>query len=157
MDVGYEVLADEQVRTVTAVDTGRFTSPYLPVPTLRIGQRADGRWSWDPATLSIKGVDTNARNQQYVVQSFAPRLTPELLAESSAPVRGISEEFIRPPNNVPDIVRTTADTVTEGSRTAYAKAMAIQNYLRSVEFTYSLQSPSRAATTATGSLSWRTS
>ncbi len=56
-------------------------------------------------------------------------------------MRGISEEFIRPPNNVPDIVRTTADTVTEGSRTAYAKAMAIQNYLRSVEFTYSLQSP----------------
>ncbi|MBT2536321.1 DUF3488 and transglutaminase-like domain-containing protein [Arthrobacter sp. ISL-69] len=142
MDVGYEVLADEQVRTVTAIDTGRFTSPYLPVPYAPDSVNGlDGRWSWDPATLSIKGVDTNARNQQYVVQSTSPRLTPELLAESSAPVRGISEEFIRPPNNVPDIVRTTADTVTEGSRTAYAKAMAIQNYLRSVEFTYSLQSP----------------
>ncbi len=142
MDPGYEVLADEQVRLVTAVDTGRFTSPYLPVPYAPDAVNGlDGRWSWDPATLSIKGVDTNSRNQQYVVQSTVPKLTPELLSQSSAPVRGISDEFIRPPNNVPDIVRTTADKVTQGSRTAYAKAMAIQNYLRSVEFTYSLQSP----------------
>ncbi|CAN7276140.1 transglutaminaseTgpA domain-containing protein [Arthrobacter sp. LjRoot14] len=142
MDAGYEILADEQVRQVTAVNTGRFTSPYLPVPYAPDAVNGlAGRWSWDPATLSIKGVDTNSRNQQYVVQSTAPRLTPELLSQSSAPVRGISEEFLRAPNNVPDIVRNTADTVTAGSRTAYAKAMAIQNYLRSVEFTYSLQSP----------------
>ena len=142
MDSGNEILADEQVRQVTAINTGRFTSPYLPVPYAPDAVNGlDGRWSWDPATLSIKGVDTNSRNQQYVVQSTVPRLTPELLSRSSAPARGISEEFIRPPNNVPDIVRTTADTVTQGSRTAYAKAMAIQNYLRSVEFTYSLQSP----------------
>ena len=142
MDAGNEILADEQVRQVTAVNTGRFTSPYLPVPYAPDAVNGlDGRWSWDPATLSIKGVDTNSRNQQYLVQSTAPRLTPELLSRSSAPVRGIPEEFIRPPNNVPDIVRSTADTVTEGSGTAYAKAMAIQNYLRSVEFTYSLQSP----------------
>jgi transglutaminase-like putative cysteine protease len=142
MDPGYEILADEQVRLVTAVNTGRFTSPYLPVPYAPDAVNGlDGRWSWDPATLSIKGVDTNTRNQQYVVQSTIPKLTAELLAQSSAPVRGISEEFIRPPNNVPAIVRTTADKVTEGSRTAYAKAMAIQTYLRSVEFTYSLQSP----------------
>jgi transglutaminase-like putative cysteine protease len=142
MDPGYEILADEQVRVVTAINTGRFTSPYLPVPYAPDAVNGlDGRWSWDPATLSIKGVDTNSRNQQYVVQSTVPKLTPELLSQSSAPVRGISGEFIRPPNNVPDIVRTTADKVTAGSRTAYAKAMAIQNYLRSGEFTYSLQSP----------------
>ncbi|MFF1384815.1 DUF3488 and transglutaminase-like domain-containing protein [Arthrobacter sp. NPDC058288] len=142
MDAGYEILADEQVRQVTAVNTGRFTSPYLPVPYAPDAVNGlAGRWSWDPATLSIKGVDTNSRNQQYVVQSTAPRLTPELLSQSSAPVRGISEEFVRPPNNVPDIVRSTADKVTAGTNTAYAKAMAIQNYLRSVEFTYSLQSP----------------
>jgi transglutaminase-like putative cysteine protease len=142
MDAGYELLADEQVRHVTAINTGRFTSPYLPVPYAPDAVNGlDGRWSWDPATLSIKGVDTNSRNQQYVVLSSVPKLTPDLLARSSAPLRGIADEFIRPPNNVPDIVRTTADAVTQGSRTSYAKAMAIQRYLRSVEFTYSLQSP----------------
>src|SRR4029453_18329121 len=73
MDAGYEILADEQVRQVTAINTGRFTSPYLPVPYAPDAVNGlDGRWSWDPATLSIKGVDTNSRTQQYVVQSMVP-------------------------------------------------------------------------------------
>ena len=54
---------------------------------------------------------------------------------------GIPEQFLRQPANVPEIVRSTADTVTAGATTPYARAMAIQTYLRSGEFTYSLQSP----------------
>ncbi|WP_427173957.1 transglutaminaseTgpA domain-containing protein [Arthrobacter sp. 92] len=142
MDPGYEILADEQLRQVTAVNTGLFTSPYLPVPYAPDSVNGlDGRWTWDPATLSIKGLDTNSRNQQYVVQSTVPKLTPQLLAQSTAPARDISDEFVRTPGNVPDIVKRTADSVTKGSATPYAKAMAIQKYLRSSEFTYSLQSP----------------
>lgn len=142
METGHEILAPEQVRTVTAVNTGDFTSPYLPAPYAPeavIG--LSGRWSWDPATLSIKGTDTNSRNQQYLVRSTAPKLTTELLDQSSAPVSGIPEEFIRPPSNIPEIVRTTADTVTSNSRTAFEKAMALQRFLRSADFTYSLESP----------------
>jgi transglutaminase-like putative cysteine protease len=142
MEVGHEILAPEQVREVTAVNTGDFTSPYLPVPYAPEAVNGlTGRWSWDPATLSIKGTDTNSRNQQYLVRSSAPKLTTELLDQSSAPVRGIPEEFIRPPANLPEIVRTTADSVTENGRTAYEKAMAIQRYLRAGDFTYSLESP----------------
>ncbi|KRE59122.1 transglutaminase [Arthrobacter sp. Soil736] len=142
MDVGHEILAPEQVRQITAVNTGDFTSPYLPAPYAPEAVNGlTGRWSWDPATLTIKGTDTNSRNQQYLVLSSSPKLTTELLNESSAPVRGIPEEFIRPPANLPDIVRSTADSVTQNSGTAYAKAMAIQRYLRAGDFTYSLESP----------------
>ncbi len=141
MDSGFESAATE-VRVVTAVNTGQFTSPYLPAPYAPEAVNGlTGRWSWDPATLSIKGVDTNSRDQQYVVLSVAPQLTPDLLAQATGPVQGVPEQFIRPPDNVPEIVRTTAEAVTAGSTTAYARAMAIQRYLRSVEFTYSLQSP----------------
>ncbi|MGY2743243.1 transglutaminase family protein [Arthrobacter sp. UYCu723] len=141
MDSGLESIATE-LRVVTAVNTGQFTSPYLPAPYAPEAVNGlTGRWSWDPATLSIKGVDTNSRNQQYVVLSVAPQLTPHLLAQAPAPAQGVPELFLRPPNNVPEIVRTTAEAVTSGSPTAYAKAMAIQKYLRSAEFTYSLQSP----------------
>ena len=141
MDSGFESAATE-VRVVTAVNTGRFTSPYLPVPFAPEAVNGlTGRWSWDPATLSIKGVDANSRDQQYVVLSVAPQLTPELLAQATGPVQGIAEQFIRPPDNVPEIVRSTAEAVTAGSTTPYARAMAIQRYLRSVDFTYSLQSP----------------
>ncbi|MET3951768.1 transglutaminaseTgpA domain-containing protein [Arthrobacter sp. UYEF36] len=141
MESGFESAATE-VRVVTAVDTGQFTSPYLPAPYAPEAVNGlTGRWSWDPATLSIKGVDANSRNQQYVVLSAAPQLTPDLLGQATGPVEGVPEQFIQPPDNVPEIVRNTAQAVTEGSTTAYARAMAIQQYLRSAEFTYSLQSP----------------
>ncbi|MCU1547537.1 MAG: transglutaminase protein [Arthrobacter sp.] len=134
--------APAELRVVTAVNTGQFTSPYLPAPYAPEAVNGlSGRWSWDPATLSIKGVDTNSQDQQYLVTSVAPQLTPGLLSESSAPVRGVPEQFTRPPARVPEIVRTTAESIASGSPTAYAKAMAIQKYLRSAEFSYSLQSP----------------
>lgn len=142
IDPGYTVLVDEQQPVVTAIDAGSFTSPYLPAPYPPESVRGlDGRWTWDPATLSIKGTDTTSRRQEYLVRSSVPRLTAGQLARSSAGVQGISEDFTRIPGNVPEIVRTTASAVAGSSATPYEKAMAIQKYLRSAEFTYSLQSP----------------
>ncbi len=143
LDTGYEITAAEQLRQVTAVDTGAFTSPYLPVPYAPESVRGlnGGGWTWDPSTLSVKGSNTNSRGQQYIVVSTMPRITATALQQSSQAVRGIPEDFTRVPGNVPDIVRTTADAVTGSSATPYAKAIAIQKYLRSGEFTYSLQSP----------------
>lgn len=142
MDAGASPGVEEQLRVVTAVNAGQFTSPYLPAPYAPETVRGlTGRWSWDPATLTIKGVDTNSRNQQYVVESVAPKLTRAVLAESPGRTQAVPDTFTRIPANVPQIVRQTADTVTAGSRSNYAKAMAIQQYLRSAEFSYSLQSP----------------
>ncbi|WP_461174341.1 DUF3488 and transglutaminase-like domain-containing protein [Arthrobacter sp. Z1-9] len=142
IDPGYAVLADEQQPLVTAIDAGTFTSPYLPAPyPPESVQGLDGRWTWDPATLSIKGTDTTSRRQEYLVRSSVPKLTAGQLAQSSAGVQGIAEDFTRIPGNVPEIVRTTASTVAGSGETPYQKAMAIQKYLRSAEFTYSLQSP----------------
>jgi len=142
IDPGYAVLVDEQQPVVTAIDTGTFTSPYLPAPYPPESVRGlNGRWTWDPATLSIKGSDNTSRRQAYLVRSSVPKLTPEQLALSSASVQGISEDFTRIPGNVPEIVRMTASTVAGSSGTPYRKAMAIQKYLRSAEFSYSLQSP----------------
>jgi transglutaminase-like putative cysteine protease len=142
IETGHEVSADGLLRQVTAVETGSFSSVYLPAPYAPESIRGlDGSWSWDPATLSIKGVDTTSRSQEYTVVSSVPRLTASLLDRSSGAVQGIAEDFTRVPGNVPDIVRTTADSATGSSGTAYAKAMAIQRYLRSAAFSYSLQSP----------------
>jgi transglutaminase-like putative cysteine protease len=142
IDPGYAVLADEQLQQVTAIDTGTFTSPYLPVPYAPETVRGlDGRWTWDPATLSIKGTDVSSRRQEYVVTSSVPKLSAGLLAQSSTGVRDIPDDFTRVPGNVPEIVRTTSGTVAGSATTPYEKAMAIQRYLRSAEFTYSLQSP----------------
>ena len=94
-----------------------------------------------PRHAQHQGHRHHSRRQEYIVTSSAPALTPALLARSHGPVQGIPDDFTRVPGNVPDIVRSTADTVTGAAGTPYAKAMAIQKYLRSAEFTYSLQSP----------------
>jgi transglutaminase-like putative cysteine protease len=138
---GYDIAAPQQ-RRVTVVDTGTFTSPYLPLPYAPESIRGlNGSWTWDPATLTVKGLNTNTRAQQYVVASSVPELTAAMLRQSSRDVRGIPADFTRIPGGVPEIVRRTADAVTGAGDNAYAKAMAIQKYLRSGEFTYSLQSP----------------
>lgn len=142
LDPGYAVPVNDQVQQTTAIDTGSVNSPYLPAPYAPESVRGlEGRWTWNPATLSIRGSDTTSRRQSYIVTSSVPKLSPELLARSSAPARGVPEEFTRIPRDVPEIVKTTAPTVAGSSTTPYRKAIAFQQYLRSPEFTYSLQSP----------------
>ena len=157
MDPGFESAATE-VRVVTAVNTGQFTSPYLPAPYAPEAVNGlTGRWSWDPATLSIKGVDTNSRDQQYVVLSAAPQLTPDLLAQATGPVQGVPEQFIRPPDNVPEIVRTTAEAVTAGSTTPYAGPWPSRGTCAPSISPTRCSPRCRAAMTATGCPCWRTS
>lgn len=135
---------DAQVRQVTAVSAGNFTSPYLPAPYSPDSVSGlTGQWTWDPLTLSIKGTDTSTRGQQYTVESSMPVLSAELLARASAPPTGISGIFSATPLDVPDIVRTTAQSVAGAEQNPYDKALAIQRYLRSGQFTYSLDSPAQ--------------
>lgn len=135
-------LPAELVRQLTVVDTGQFTSPYLPVPYAPTAVNGlSGRWSWDPETLSIRGEDSTTRNQQYAVYSALPSVTSATLSQDNAKPTSISQDFIQLPSNVPDIVKNTAKTVTAGANGNYSKAMAIQNYLRSSQFSYSLQAP----------------
>ncbi|MBT8161179.1 MULTISPECIES: DUF3488 and transglutaminase-like domain-containing protein [Arthrobacter] len=135
-------LPDDLVRQLTVVDTGQFTSPYLPVPYAPTAVNGlSGRWSWDPETLSIRGEDTTSRNQQYTVYSALPAVTAVELSQANDKPASISQDFTQLPSNVPAIVRNTAKTVTAGANGNYAKAMAIQDYLRSSQFSYSLQAP----------------
>jgi len=142
IETGYAVQG-EIINAVTSVSAGQFTSPYLPAPFAPASVNGlNGRWTWDPETLSIMSTETTTRAQRYVVFSAAPKITAAALTQATAPARSISDDFLRIPGNLPDIVRKTADSVTApAGNNNYAKALAIQKYLRSGEFTYSLQAP----------------
>ncbi|MGO4432255.1 DUF3488 and DUF4129 domain-containing transglutaminase family protein [Paenarthrobacter sp. RAF9] len=141
IETGYSVQG-EVVNAVTSVNAGLFTSPYLPVPFAPASVNGlNGNWTWDPQTLSIMSSETTTRAQRYVVFSAAPKVTAKALAQAAPTPKGISDDFLRIPNGLPEIVRQTADAVTRPAANNYAKALAIQKYLRSGEFTYSLQAP----------------
>ena len=131
-------------QTTTWIDTRSFTSPWLlaPYAPVRI-TGLSGRWTWDPRTLTVlSATGETAGRQRYAVTSSVPELTRELLAG----VRAVEEdevgaEFRSLPGDLPPVVRKTADNLTSDLANPYSKAMAIQNYLRGGDFTYSLQAP----------------
>ena len=141
IEAGYSVQG-EIVNAVTSINAGLFTSPYLPAPFAPVSVNGlNGRWTWDPDTLTIMSTETSTLAQRYVVFSAAPKVTAQALSQANAAPRSISEDFLRIPGNLPGIVRDTARTVTASAGNNYAKALAIQKYLRSGEFIYSLQAP----------------
>lgn len=126
--------------TTTVVVTGGFTSPYLPAPyapTSLDGVRGD--FGWDPSDLSIKAAPASSENQFYVVRSTMPQITPAALTGSVTAPHGIDLIAAQVPRGVPDSVRNAAETVTKGASTPYARALAIQAWLRT--FAYSEKTP----------------
>lgn len=131
------------VATTTWVDVVNLASAWLPAP-LSATEVADlrGHWTWNPSTQTINGNDASTRDQSYMVTSQMPVLTPALLeAAVQKPGGGLDPVFTALPNNVPSIIKNTAEDITKGKSTPYDRAMAIQDYLRSNVFTYSEKTP----------------
>lgn len=126
--------------TTTVVTTGGFTSPYLPAPYApQSFDGVRGDFGWDPGDLSVKGAPASSQNQLYTVRSSMPQLTPQALAAAVTAPHGIDLLAARVPRGVPDNVRSAAEDVTRGATSAYAKALKIQAWLRT--FQYSEKTP----------------
>ena len=129
---------------VTTITTGSFTSPWLLAPYAPTSiTNVEGMWTWDPQNLTILAADGGSTAQQsYQVRSSTPKLTRELLAHTGpVPDGEVSPEFLTLPDNIPAAVETTARALTAETANPFYKAMAIQNYLRGEDFTYSLEAP----------------
>lgn len=131
------------VTTTTVVESTDFSGPWLPVPYAPVNVTGlSGRWSWDPETLAIEGVNATSLNQQYTVRSVMPALTKNTLQQVvEEPPKSLDPVFTSLPKDVPDIIRQRALDVTAGASTYFDKALAIQDYLRGAQFSYSEQTP----------------
>ncbi|WP_394252989.1 transglutaminase TgpA family protein [Arthrobacter pityocampae] len=128
----------------TRITTQSYSSPWLLSPYAPVEiTNLSGNWAWDPANLSILATDGGSTaRQQYLVQSRAAELTREGLgAIGPSDDDTVSEVFTDLPEDTPDIVRATTEEVTSEFVNPYDKAMAIQNYLRGTDFTYSVDAP----------------
>lgn len=138
--------------------------PGVPVHTVRASfriQQLDSVWlpaQFDP--LSVQGVRgitydqgsnslltsrATANGLQYSVTSYqylSSLDSAELEAAAPLPSGGTTSADLRLPSAVPARVTQLARELTTGLPDEFAKALAIQDYLRGPQFTYSLDPPS---------------
>ena len=133
-------VALKELTTDVAVE--QILSSWLPVPYAAVSiEGLEGEWTWEPDALTVRAEGASARNQQYEVASVQPQPSVEqLIASGSGPVEGM-ERYLALPPELPEIVGQTALAVADGAASHYEIAVALQDYFRSGDFTYSEQAP----------------
>ncbi|SEQ61323.1 transglutaminase family protein [Microlunatus flavus] len=131
-----------QVRTtrITSLD---FSSQYLPAPYAARDFTAAGDWSFNAESLTVVNSDNKAdvlTDLSYEVRSWdiAPDAADLARAAAGSPSDGdVTSEV---PADLPPELVDLSRRVTRGADTPYAKAAAIQAYLRDPDnFTYDTQ------------------
>lgn len=126
-----------------AVQIGQVRTAWLPLPYPAAevtGLR--GSWFWDEGSLTVRSVDTTTLGQRYDITRLEVQPTVEQLRAAGEPrpdaVVAATREL---PDDLPPVIGETVASVTQGARTRYDAAVAIQAYLRSSEFRYSEEAP----------------
>ena len=129
-------------RVTGAEDTWRFefapnfSSTWLPLPYPVRKLDIEGSWRFDERTLDVAFVGGGPPQQlKYGVTSFTPSVTAKLLASSGArPPTRIQAPMTSVPDVLPDVIRTRARQVTRGAETKFEKAVALQDWFRTLRW-----------------------
>jgi len=132
----------KRTEVTTDITIGNVQGRWLPVPYAPLSITGlVGDWFWVPETLSVRTMVSNARAQQYEVKSETITPTREQLERAGTTVPDGYEKYLDIPADLPPNVAARASSVVGDARTNFDKAMALQTYFRSSEFTYSEDAP----------------
>ena len=123
----------------------QFASQYLPVPFAPDGWDAAGTWGFDQNTLSIVATgqagSEQTSNLDYRVTSVIPKPDTTQLESAQAGSDPAGPETLKVPEGISEQVWRLLDEITAGAKTDGEAALAIQSYLNSDRFEYTLQAP----------------
>ncbi len=137
--------------TTTRVAVADILSRWLPVPyapTSIVGLVGD--WSWEPDGLTVRTSISNARNQEYEVESLQVAPSVDQLEGAGTTVGAELERYLALPAGLPGIVAVTAREVVGSAPTHYEQAIALQEFFRDGDFEYSLDAPVEEGYDGTG-------
>lgn len=132
--------AEVRVKTfVAAIRADRnYAQTWLPLPYPAERVRIGGRWRYEPAGRTLIGDrGQNTQGVKYRVTALEVLPTAKQLASAPEPDAAFRAEYTKVPSSLPSVVKRTALRVTAGRRTDYAKAVALQKWFTSGDFTYS--------------------
>ncbi len=120
-----------------------FGSQYLPLPYAPRSYDVSGDWRFDPDSLTVINGDDETedlRGLDYSVESVDIEPTAEDLATAGIGTPSNAETTLEVPEDLPDSLRRLTDDVVAKAEaeTPAEKAAAIQSFLRSDRFTYSV-------------------
>ena len=131
-------VATKPVATEISIDPDVQDLKFLPVPYPPSRVDINGDWRVDRNTLMIFSTSDVAGGRTYQVQSLEVNASRERLRGAPQPPDEIRERYLPVPENLPKEVRELAERVTKDATTSYGKALALQEWFTSGEFTYSL-------------------
>lgn len=132
------VLDDE----ATDVEVVQLSSALLPVPFPAIeASGMSGQWRSVPFNRTVIGVDASAQGQRYTVQTQTPQPTLEQIQAAEAVLGDTPVPLDSVPEDLPPVIAQTAAEVVAGAETDYDRLIALQDWFRGGEFTYSLDAP----------------
>ncbi|WP_114558641.1 transglutaminase family protein [Desertihabitans aurantiacus] len=127
----------------TEIQVGDFRSEYLPLPYAPRSVGVEGEWAYDPQSMMMLATGQDrveaTRNLSYQVTSLDIEPDGERLstAEAGAPVDANLTAAL-PPDLPPEIIDVALERTADASTPAL-KAAALQEWLRSSDFTYSTE------------------
>ena len=126
----------------TSIDIGNLSSRWLPAPYPPRSIEGVARdWFWEPGGFSVSSPNDTARGQDYVVESLIVQPTPEQLLAAGTVVATDFEKYLELPEDLPTVISETAAGIAATAPTNYEKAIVLQEFFRSGEFTYSEDAP----------------
>lgn len=136
------------------VQMAAVPSEYLPAPFAVDSIDANGNWSYDPDTMAVVASGRDRLQQtvdlEYSVSSTVLNATREQIEAAEAGSAPDPVTTTVPDGLAPEVAQLTA-SVTSQAQTAGQKALRIQEWLRSSEFTYTLEAPTSMGTDAISS------
>ncbi len=131
---------------ITKIQIEDFASMYLPVPYAPRAENAAGEWSHDPASLMIIATGNNRSRatvgQRYTVESWDIEPNGAALSTAHVGVPAGQTMTLDIPTDIPAQIVQLVNQLTAGIDAPALKAAALQAYLRSSPFSYSVQGAS---------------
>jgi transglutaminase-like putative cysteine protease len=120
------------------IDVLDLEQTWLPLPYPAQRVVIDGTWLYDESTFNVFGENTSTRQLTYEVRALDVRPTPDQLRAAEEAPDSV-RRYLQLPNDLPSEVALQARQVVQDLPTAYDQALALQDWLRSDEFTYSTE------------------
>ena len=128
----------DQTVTISALEAIWLPSAYEPRALAAEG--ADVRYDEESATLIVDNAIESSDGLTYRVTSRSPRITPGDLRSTPDEIPGrIRDEYLDLPEGFSTRVRDLARQVTDGAITPADQARALQDHLRTFEYTLDAQ------------------